>query len=150
MVAPGLHLCDQDSSLMARHSQSCPHIQSYSDKSGKEILFDRVYGLHTRTEKESVCISAECQYGLACQHGADYADRGNTKPLGAFCTGDNTVSALRLSTPMMDADSVEMSWQPSRIKASFRISRDALHTVLICNFLLYLNICLIMYIFTYT
>ena len=37
------------------------HMQSCSDYSGKEILFDRVYGLHSRTEKESVCISAECR-----------------------------------------------------------------------------------------
>ena len=55
----GPHLFDQDGSLMVHHIQPYLHMQSCSDYSGKEILFDRVYGLHSRTEKESVCISAE-------------------------------------------------------------------------------------------
>ena len=49
------------SRCMARYIESYRHIQSYSDFSGKEILFDRVYGWHSRTEKESVCINADCQ-----------------------------------------------------------------------------------------
>ena len=42
------------------------------------------------------------------------------------------MSAFRLSTPMMDADSVEVGWQPRRVKISFAKSIDALHTVRIC------------------